>query len=62
MQRTFGDTREVAAAEAYGQATPAGQPLSPAALQTIRGIEEALKFIEAGLNQIRRVLASLPNG
>ena len=57
----FHDTREVEAAERLGVATPAGVPLSSAARETLRGIEDSLAVVETAIREIRRILDAMPS-
>ena len=60
IQTTFHDTREIQAAEAAGIPTPAGQPLSSAAQETLRGLRDGVTEIRNWCDYIDRVLAKMP--
>lgn len=57
---SFGDSREIAAAEALGLDTPAGKALSSASREVLRGIESSLQGIESWVAYVRKIVASLP--
>ena len=56
QQRTFHDTREIAAAEASGLPTPEGVPLQPAALLTLRDLDAAITAMEGWIVHFRQTL------
>ena len=57
----FGDSREVAAAEAAGIANPTGTPLSAASAEILRELEKAAAGIESWASWIRVQISRLPN-
>ena len=55
QQRSFHDTREIAAAQAAGLPTPQGAPLAPADLQKLRDLGQAIEALEEWVKLFRKV-------
>lgn len=57
---SFGDSREIAAAERLALDTPAGKALSAGSREILRGLETAFQGIESWINHARTVISKLP--